>query len=48
MQTSMGTIVIRMYETESPITVKNFVDLGLGLKYWKHPKTGTLVEEAAV
>ncbi len=44
MQTSMGTIVIRMYETESPITVKNFVDLGLGLKYWKDPKTGTRVK----
>jgi len=44
MQTSMGMIVMRLYEAESPITVKNFVDLGLGLKYWKDPKTGTRVK----
>jgi peptidyl-prolyl cis-trans isomerase A (cyclophilin A) len=44
MQTSMGTMVLRLYETESPITVKNFVDLALGLKAWKDPKTGARVK----
>lgn len=39
----MGAIVYRMYETESPITVKNFVDLALGRKIWKDPKTGVRV-----
>ncbi|WP_321478295.1 peptidylprolyl isomerase [uncultured Paludibaculum sp.] len=39
----MGSIVMKMYETESPITVKNFVDLALGRKLWKDPKTGTRV-----
>ncbi len=39
----MGSIVLRMYEAESPVTVKNFVDLALGRKLWKDPKTGTRV-----
>lgn len=43
MQTSMGTMVLRLYETESPITVKNFVDLALGRKSWKDPRTGARV-----
>lgn len=43
MQTSMGTMVLRLYETESPLTVKNFVDLALGRKAWKDPKTGARV-----
>jgi len=40
----MGDIVYRMFETESPITVKNFVDLALGRITWKDPKTGTRVK----
>lgn len=43
LQTSMGTMVLRLYETESPVTVRNFVDLALGLKAWKDPKTGARV-----
>ncbi|HEY3444215.1 MAG TPA: peptidylprolyl isomerase [Paludibaculum sp.] len=39
----MGAIVYRMFETESPVTVKNFVDLALGRVSWKDPKTGTRV-----
>ncbi len=39
----MGSFVIKMYETESPITVKNFVDLALGRKTWPDPKTGARV-----
>jgi peptidyl-prolyl cis-trans isomerase A (cyclophilin A) len=42
--TSQGPILLRLYETESPITVKNFVDLALGRKEWKDPKTGQRVK----
>jgi cyclophilin family peptidyl-prolyl cis-trans isomerase len=38
-QTSMGNIVVKLFENESPITVKNFVDLQLGRKAWLDPKT---------
>ncbi|MBI4891946.1 MAG: peptidylprolyl isomerase [Acidobacteria bacterium] len=40
---AFGTIVIKLYEAESPITVKNFVDLALGRKLWSDPKTGARV-----
>jgi peptidyl-prolyl cis-trans isomerase A (cyclophilin A) len=35
----MGRIVVRLHEKESPITVKNFIDLATGLKLWVDPKT---------
>jgi peptidyl-prolyl cis-trans isomerase A (cyclophilin A) len=38
--TAMGRIVIRFYEQEMPITVKNFVDLARGAKPFTDPKTG--------
>ena len=38
--TSMGTIVAKMYEAESPKTVKNIADLAMGRKEWTDPKTG--------
>ena len=38
--TSMGTIVAKLFETESPKTVKNFADLAMGRKLWTDPKTG--------
>lgn len=37
--TSQGTIVAKLFETESPKTVKNFTDLALGRKLWTDPKT---------
>ena len=37
--TSMGPILVKLYEKESPITVKNFVDLALGRKEWTDPAT---------
>ncbi len=43
MQTSMGNIVLRLYENEAPITVRNFVDLQLGRKTFMDPKTGQRV-----
>jgi Peptidyl-prolyl cis-trans isomerase (rotamase) - cyclophilin family len=42
--TSMGPIVVKFYEKESPITVKNFMDLALGRKEWVDPKTSTKVK----
>jgi cyclophilin family peptidyl-prolyl cis-trans isomerase len=42
--TSQGTIVAKLFEKESPITVKNFVDLALGRKTWPDPKTGQRVK----
>jgi peptidyl-prolyl cis-trans isomerase A (cyclophilin A) len=33
--TTMGTIVIRLYEKEAPKTVANFVDLATGKKAWR-------------
>src|SRR4051812_7988802 len=37
--TSMGNITAKLYEKESPITVKNFMDLALGRKEWTDPTT---------
>ena len=42
--TSMGNITAKLYEKESPITVKNFMDLALGRKEWTDPKTGQRVK----
>lgn len=38
----VGQLVARLFEKESPITVKNFVDLALGRKSWLDPKTRKL------
>jgi peptidyl-prolyl cis-trans isomerase A (cyclophilin A) len=43
--TTLGVIVFKLYETESPVTVKNFVDLALGRKVWTDPKTGAKVKK---
>jgi peptidyl-prolyl cis-trans isomerase A (cyclophilin A) len=37
--TTEGKIVVRLFETEAPITVKNFIDLAEGKKEWSHPLT---------
>ena len=39
----MGAITFRLFELESPVTVRNFVDLALGRKAWTDPKTGARV-----
>lgn len=39
MVTSMGTITFQLFEKESPITVKNFVQLCQGRKPWRDPAT---------
>jgi peptidyl-prolyl cis-trans isomerase A (cyclophilin A) len=38
-ETTMGNITVRLFEAETPITVKNFVDLAEGKKAWLDPNT---------
>lgn len=40
--TSMGTITARLFEKETPLTVRNFVALARGTKAWKDPQTGAM------
>jgi cyclophilin family peptidyl-prolyl cis-trans isomerase len=43
-RTSQGDIFVKLFETEAPITVQNFVDLARGTRAWKDPKTGQMVK----
>ncbi|MCL6545398.1 MAG: peptidylprolyl isomerase [Bryobacteraceae bacterium] len=43
LETTMGNMVVKLFETEAPITVKNFVDLAEGRKAFRDPKTGQMV-----
>jgi len=38
-ETSMGTIVCRLFEKEAPLTVANFTGLARGTKEWTDPQT---------
>jgi peptidyl-prolyl cis-trans isomerase A (cyclophilin A) len=40
LQTSQGTIVIRLFPDHAPKTVRNFVDLAEGSRQWTDPRTG--------
>jgi peptidyl-prolyl cis-trans isomerase A (cyclophilin A) len=40
LKTSMGDIVIQLFEDKAPKTVANFVGLATGTKEWIDPKTG--------
>ena len=44
LKTSMGDIVIQLFEDKAPKTVANFVDLASGTKEWIEPKTGAKVK----
>ncbi|MDZ4800803.1 MAG: peptidylprolyl isomerase [Bryobacteraceae bacterium] len=44
--TSVGPVLLRLYEKESPLTVKNFMDLAQGRKEWKDPKTKARVKRS--
>ena len=37
--TTEGKITVRLFESEAPITVKNFIELAEGAKEWVHPVT---------
>jgi peptidyl-prolyl cis-trans isomerase A (cyclophilin A) len=39
-QTSMGTIVVKLFTKDAPKTVENFVGLATGAKSWKDPNSG--------
>ena len=38
--TTEGKITVRLFESDAPITVKNFIELAEGGKEWTHPSTG--------
>jgi peptidyl-prolyl cis-trans isomerase A (cyclophilin A) len=40
LETTLGTIMLRLYEKEAPKTAANFVGLATGTKEWRHPKSG--------
>ena len=44
LKTSMGDIVIQLFDDKAPKTVANFVDLASGTKEWTDPKTGAKVK----
>lgn len=41
--TSMGAITAKLFEQETPVTVRNFSALARGTKPWRDPKTGAMV-----
>jgi peptidyl-prolyl cis-trans isomerase A (cyclophilin A) len=40
LQTSQGTIVVRLFPDHAPKTVRNFVELAEGARQWTDPSTG--------
>ena len=44
LMTSMGEVVIRLFEDKAPKTVANFVGLATGTKAWSDPKSGQQVK----
>jgi peptidyl-prolyl cis-trans isomerase A (cyclophilin A) len=43
--TSEGKITVRLFETDAPVTVKNFIELAEGAKEWVHPTTRSKSKE---
>jgi peptidyl-prolyl cis-trans isomerase A (cyclophilin A) len=40
LQTSQGTVVVRLFPDHAPKTVRNFVELAEGSRQWTDPRTG--------
>src|SRR5579884_3815437 len=38
-KTTEGEIVVRLFEADAPVTVKNFIELAEGGREWSHPTT---------
>ena len=38
-KTNEGSIKVRLFESDAPVTVKNFTELAEGKKEWTHPST---------
>lgn len=45
LKTSMGVIVVQLFEDKAPKTVENFVGLATGSKEWTDPRTGQKVKQ---
>jgi peptidyl-prolyl cis-trans isomerase A (cyclophilin A) len=45
LKTSMGVIVIRLFDDKAPKTVENFVGLATGTKEWTDPRTSQKVKQ---
>lgn len=45
LHTTHGTLVIELFEKQSPVTVGHFVGLATGAKSWTHPKTGEVQKD---
>lgn len=43
--TTEGRIVVKLFEKEAPVTVKNFTSLARGLREFTDPKTGQMVKK---
>ncbi len=37
--TTEGKVTVRLFESDAPVTVKNFIELAEGAKEWTHPNT---------
>ncbi len=46
--TTEGKITVRLFESDAPITVKNFIELAEGAKEWTHPGTRDKVHRQAL
>ena len=45
MTTGVGVIKVKLFEKETPNTVRNFVALAKGTKAWKDPKTNAMIRK---
>ncbi|MCS7026662.1 MAG: peptidylprolyl isomerase [Bryobacteraceae bacterium] len=48
MVTSLGSMRFQLFETETPLTTKNFIDICLGRKPWRDPATQKLMRKPLI